>query len=103
MPNLRKSKLAALKPALSVMTAATATISRAEFAAMLDKSQDTVDRMSRRNEGPVRFRVGREWRYRLIDIEAWLAQSVAEARHKRLASKPRRHAVESEINPNEAA
>jgi hypothetical protein len=48
--------------------------------------------MAKRGEGPVRFRVGREWRYRLVDIESWLAQSVAEARHNHLASKARRTA-----------
>jgi hypothetical protein len=26
--------------------------------------------------GPARFKIGREWRYRVADVEAWLADRV---------------------------
>jgi predicted DNA-binding transcriptional regulator AlpA len=78
MPNYSKAKLATLKPAIS----AAATISRAELAALLDKSQDTVDRLHERGMGPARFKIGREWRYRVVDVEAWLADRVRTETHR---------------------
>jgi predicted DNA-binding transcriptional regulator AlpA len=82
MPNIRKAKLATLKPNISAATPAVTTIGRAELAALLDKSQDTVDRLHERGMGPAWFKIGREWRYRVADVEAWLADRVRTETHR---------------------
>jgi predicted DNA-binding transcriptional regulator AlpA len=107
MTNIRKAKLAELKP--NIAADYVTTISRAELAALLDVSQDTVDRLAERGQGPTRFRVGRKfWRYRVIDVEAWLADRVRTEAHrtnrlrKLLAAKPDKRAAETASANNEA-
>jgi hypothetical protein len=59
-------------------------------------SLDTLDRLHKSGVAPPRFKLRREWRYRIIDIENWLAQRVAaEAERERLASKRDKRAAES--------
>jgi predicted DNA-binding transcriptional regulator AlpA len=95
MPNLPKSRLPTL-PTNSALTAATTTISRNELAARLGMSIDTLDRLHKSGAAPARFKLRREWRYRLIDVENWLAQRVAvEAQRERLASKRDKRAAET--------
>jgi predicted DNA-binding transcriptional regulator AlpA len=107
MPNIYpKSKLA--KPSISAAMPAVTTISRAELAALLDKSQDTVDRLHDRGQGPARFKIGREWRYRVVDVEAWLADRVRTEAHrsnrlrKLIAAKPDKRTAETASANNEA-
>jgi len=103
MPNLSKEKLATLKPRLAPALPTITTISPAELAALLDKSQDTIHRLHERGQGPPRFRIGKTWHYRVIDVENWLAD-----RLRTEASRSRRlrklvAGQQPENNPNEAA
>jgi len=98
MPNLPKSRLPTL-PINSALAAATTTISRNELAARLGMSIDTLDRLHKSGSAPARFKLRREWRYRLIDIEDWLAQRIAaEAQRERLASKRDKRVAEPEAS-----
>jgi len=56
-------------------------LSRAELAAVYGCSEDTIDRMSRRGQGPPRVRISpRRWGYPVGAIKKDLADKLAEAR-----------------------
>jgi hypothetical protein len=99
MPNPSKARLATIAP-VSVFDAATAMVSRHDFARMIGRSIDTVDRLAITGNGPRRFKLRGRWYYRRADIEAWQLECLA-ADDGMPRKRKRKPAIESVAN-NEA-
>jgi excisionase family DNA binding protein len=48
-------------------------LSGPQLQARLGISYRTLHRMRQSGRGPLAYRVGREWRYRVEDVDSWLA------------------------------
>jgi hypothetical protein len=54
-----------------------AALDMEDAARYVDMSVTTLHQAHQRGEGPNRTRNGRKWSYRIIDLDAWLAQRAA--------------------------
>jgi excisionase family DNA binding protein len=63
---------------------------RGEVAAFLAVPPKTLAAWASRGEGPKFYRIGRHARYRVEDVEAWLAEQVASGPNREHGRRPLR-------------